>query len=127
MQRSDAAKRCYAKRASRGRNWPLGREFILRKERDPQTGHYPAWVYTTGGHDALRECVESVGERDGTGSQDRSIGLGVRVVGQFELVTCTSWIGNEVAERRLPARCLNPGLVAELDADWIVCGSWPIG
>jgi hypothetical protein len=69
-----------------------GLEFSLSAEHDPRTGCYPAWLYTTGGYDALVECVVSVGERVGSRVAIRVVGrtsspwCSIRVVGAFTLV-----------------------------------------
>jgi hypothetical protein len=68
----------------------VGREFRLPDERDPHSGCYPAWLYTTGGYDALRECVVSIGERN----DDR---FGVRVGARGSASDCLVSISGEFA------------------------------
>jgi hypothetical protein len=69
----------------------VGREFALPEECDARPGCYPAWLYTTGGYEALVGCVVTVGERFGdrvavrVAARGSSSGCRIRVVGEFAL------------------------------------------
>jgi hypothetical protein len=92
-----------------------GREFTLSEERDPRTGHYPAWLYTTGGYEALSECVVSLGAVAAGCVAVRVIARGsstrcsVRVVGEFELVLGSAQGGAEPAAVDVTLDVPDPG------------------
>jgi hypothetical protein len=67
------------------------RELALPEGRDPRTGCYPAWLYTTGGYETLVGCVVMGGHRIGERvavrvvARGSSSGCDIRVVGDLPL------------------------------------------